>query len=495
MKQVNNTVFALISQVMPKVSATVLFILLARSAGKAEAGAYSLATTYLTILVLLSAFGLDEVIVREVAKERSLARTYFRNFLALRGLLSIAGYLLLWVGIKAFFRYNPSIEFTILLLGLTLLPESLTDIAQGLLMATGHIRWMALSSSIISVSQFVTGALVIWLDPRLQSLLIVLVIHSFLGCALNLGLALIPLRSLPDGSIGNAHTSQSERPGELSFQLWKRQIALAPAFIAINTFSVLEMQMDVALLSASRSIEEVGLYGAAKTLIASFAILSQAFRIAIYPRLAKLYPAALDATRELYHRMFRYLAVIAFPMAALIAIEAPLIVHLLYKSGFRQAVMPLQILTVALLVGFIYIPATRLMIAGHREKQLAKLLFVSFGVNLLANLVMIRAWGATGSAVARALSTLVYFALCDLYVNRMILRTETLSVVARVMICTGTMIGVILLLRPYSPFLAILAGLVIYAALVIRLRCVDVNHLRALVHEYWAQRPLGPRTG
>jgi O-antigen/teichoic acid export membrane protein len=195
----------------------------------------------------------------------------------------------------------------------------------------------------------------------------------------------------------------------------------------------------------------------------------------------------------LYRRMFRYLAAIAFPMAALIVIEAPVIVHLLYKSGFRQSVAPLQILTVALLVGFIYIPATRLMIASHREKQLARLLFVSFAVNLLANLILIRVWGANGSALARALSATVYFVLCDLYVNRQLLRTETLSVLLRVGICAGVLVALVLVLRPFSTLLAILVGLVVYAVLLIRLRCVDVGHLMALGHEYQAQ--MGKLTG
>ena len=313
MRQVNNTIFALLSQVMPKISATILFILLARTTGKAQVGAYSLATTYLTISILLSAFGLDEVIVREVAKDPRLARAYFRNFLVLRSLLGLVAYAILWVSITTIVHYDPFVKVTILLLGLTLLPEGLTDIAQGLLMATGHIRWMALSSSVISVSQFVVGALVIWFDPRLQSLLVVLIVFSFLGCALNLGLARIPLRS-----IVSASGSAGKLPDGISFQLWRQHLAVAPAFIAISAFSVLEMQMDVALLSASRSIEEVGVYGAAKTIIASFAILSQAFRIAIYPRLTNLYqPAALDHLQEVYRRLFRYLAAVAFPIAAL----------------------------------------------------------------------------------------------------------------------------------------------------------------------------------
>ena len=398
-------------------------------------------------------------------------------------MLGLAAYAILWVSITAFVHYDLFVKVTILLLGLTLLPEGLTDIAQGLLMATGHIRWMALSSSVISVSQFAVGALVIWHDPRLQSLLVVLIVFSFLGCALNLGLARIPLRSIVSGG-----GSAGKLPDGISLQLWRQHLAVVPAFIAISAFSVLETQMDVALLSASRSIEEVGVYGAAKTIIASFAILSQAFRIAIYPRLTNLYqPPTLDHLQEVYRRLFRYLAAVAFPIAALIVLEAPHIVHLLYRSGFSQSTLPLQILSVSLLVGFIYIPATRLMIASHHERQLAWLLFVSFTVNFVANLVLIPLWGAQrerggprpfGFGLFRAV--------------RSICRPESSAdrdsgVLARVAICTAVLIAVILVVRRYSDILAILSGLAVYGALLIRLKSIDVHHLVAVIREYQAQ--------
>ena len=45
----------------------------------------------------------------------------------------------------------------------------------------------------------------------------------------------------------------------------------------------------------------------------------------------------------------------------------------------------------------------------------------------------------------------------------------------------------ILVVRRYSDVLAILAGLAIYGALLIRLKCIDVDHLVAVMREYQAQ--------
>jgi len=478
-KTVNNTFFALLSQVMPKFSATLLFILLARQTGRAEAGAYSIATSLLTIAVLISSLGFEDLLVREVVRDKRLARTYFRGFVTLRVLVTLVVWLLFSLLVRYAFDYAVPVEAIVLLLGLTLLPESATDLAQSLLVATGRLRWAAISSTLVAISQFAIGAFVLATRPDVQTLLVVLVAHSFIGCALNVLLARSASRQHQTEEATHAFELQAWFP----LRFWLAQLKLTPAFIAISVFSVLELQIDVALLSFFKSIEDVGVYGAAKTVIASLAIFAQAVRIVVYPRLAGLYSAAPPSLSIFYRRLFQYLAALSLPLAAGLIVGAPALVDLLYKAEFSASALPLQILAVSLAVNFLYIPSTRLMVAAHRERQVATLLAVSFGINLVCNLLLIPRWGAIGSAAARTISITIYFACCELYVHRQLLATQSLAHLVRIVLPLAAMIGAIILLAPFSGILATVAGSVVYVVLLLLLKGIDVVHLRLFAAE------------
>jgi O-antigen/teichoic acid export membrane protein len=417
------------------------------------------------------------MLIREVSRDGSLARTYFPNSLVLRGLLSLAAYGLVWLSVKLIFHYEAPVEATVLLVAVTIVPESLTDMIQALFVALGSMQRMALASSIISLLQVITGAVVIFRLNSLPALLQVVVAYSFLGLGLNLVLGLRLLHHVGRDSVGGVL-------GELSLGFWQRQLRRSPSFVAMSTFSILEAQLDVALLSTIGNIQQVAVYGAAKSIVTGLAMLSQAFRIAIYPALAKYYATSRVRLQTFYRHSFQYLMVFSFALAALLVTTAPCLIPLLFGPPYAGSVLPLQILAVPLVVGFIYLPATRLMVASHHEKELSVLLAISFAINLGANLILIPVGGASGSATARALSTAIYFIVCDAYVSRKLLTIGTWRLMARCAVPAAAMGATLYLGLPYAWPLAILLGCSVYLALVLWLKCVDTMHLQTIWHEY-----------
>ena len=98
----SNTFLALISQIVIKASNSLLFILIGRWLGPADSGVFSLGTTYFTLVFGLSALGLHELLVRELAPRREQSSRYFANYLALRVFLAFATYGLLLLGLRLF---------------------------------------------------------------------------------------------------------------------------------------------------------------------------------------------------------------------------------------------------------------------------------------------------------------------------------------------------------------------------------------------------------
>jgi O-antigen/teichoic acid export membrane protein len=476
-RHLNNAAFAFVSQALPKLSVTLLFIVLARTSGTTQAGAYYLAVSFVTVAVMLSSFGLEEMLIREVARDNGLARMYFSNSLLLRGLLSLIAYGCVWLSVKLVFHYEAPVEATVLLMAATIVPESLTDMVQALFVALGAMQRMALASSVISFLQVITGTLAILAFGSLPTLLKVVIAYSVLGLALNLLLALRLLRSVPRKRAGGPS-------GEVKPRFWRTLLRRTPPFVTMNTFAILEAQLDVTLLSVIGDIRQVAIYGAAKSIVTGLAMLSQAFRVAIYPALAKYYAESILRLQEFYRRSFQYLVVFSFALAVLLVTTAPAVIPLLFGPRYDESVLVLQILAVPLMVGFIYLPSTRLMIASHRERGLAVLLAASFGINLGANLVLIPYAGAVGSATARALSTAIYFTICDAYVSRKLFSIHSWRIMARCAVPATAMAAIVYLVFAHAWALSIVAGCGVYLVLVLWLKCVDAAHVRTIWQEY-----------
>ena len=90
-----NSLLNLIASISQRAGQALVFILIARFLSNKDAGAYSLANTYTSILLAFSFWGLDQILIREVAKREEVAGRYVTGFLLLRLVLS----LLLWLAL------------------------------------------------------------------------------------------------------------------------------------------------------------------------------------------------------------------------------------------------------------------------------------------------------------------------------------------------------------------------------------------------------------
>ena len=110
--------FSIMVRLSPRFANVLLFILIGRLTGPAEAGVFTLATTYLVIFTTV-ARGLDDLVVRQVSREPDLAPRYLTNFLALRLGLSLFLYCVLLFVVLVVFDYAPSTAIPTLILALS----------------------------------------------------------------------------------------------------------------------------------------------------------------------------------------------------------------------------------------------------------------------------------------------------------------------------------------------------------------------------------------
>lgn len=451
-----NSVLSLALNLVNKASSVIVFILIARRASVEQAGIFSLATTYIAIFSALT-WGLDELMVRQVARDRSTSARYFGSFLMLRLVLATGLYGILVAVVRRGLRYTPTTAVPVIIMGFSIILDSLGNVGQALLNA--HERF-----------GFPVGAALLSSLIKLIGALTALISGGGLtgvGWAWCIGSALGALTVLAAAS----RQAGRLRPIEwLDLRFWAQQVRLALPFLTIGFLITLEYQTDVVILSAVRSEAEVGWYSAATMIAFALLLFSQAYRAAVYPLMTRYHRSAPDKLVHLYSTSFAYLSAAVLPMVAGINLLAPRIVKLVYGPAFEGAVIPLRIIAWSLIFSYLNVPNSRLMLVDDRQGWLSAFLVGSMAINIVLNLALDRTWGVVGAAVARLCSTIVFFLPNCLFARWLVRPRNTFRILARPVLAAAIMAAIVWIVRSAPLWATIFIGAAVYIAALLTLK-------------------------
>jgi O-antigen/teichoic acid export membrane protein len=443
-----DSLFSVVVHLAPRFANVLLFILIGRLAGPTEAGVFTLAATYLIIFTTIMR-GLDDLVIRQVSREPDQALRYLTNFLLLRLGLSLLLYCVLLFVVLVIFDYADSTVIFILILALSLVPDSLTHVAQAILLGQRRFGPPAITMTLVSLFKLVGGGLVLANGGNLQKIAWVWLAGSLLGMIVLLLVA-------------------ARRVGWLRWANWLDWRPLARnwratlPFLLITTMMVLEAQVGTVFLSAFRDEAEVGWYGAATTVAFSLAMFSQAHRMSVYPLMARYALQSPAKLSRLYKRSMRYLGMLILPMVAGIILLSPQIVSLVFGHKFQPTARVLRILIPSLVLAFLNVPNSRMMLVHDRQVWSLLFLVCSVTTNVLLNLVLAPSLGASGAAMARLCSSTIYFLLNHLYVAWFLMQSNLFWLLSKPALATLIMAVAVWLVRAWPLPLSIGVGMVTY---------------------------------
>lgn len=412
MRFASKSLYALGQLIVLRLPNIIVLMLLARVQGADAVGLFSLAVTYL-ILLTTWWVGLDELIIRETARaggktavQPSSVRKSIYRYALLR--VTIAGLLYLVVAGVLWLNqvYAPASLHFIAVLLLSSIADGFTGAVQAGLVGHERFGYAFSMSALQTVLRIVLVAGAIWLGAGLLA-----VAWAWtLGAAAGALVAVTVLHTVLPAAPGAA---QEAAPG-LRLVYWLRE---GWAFLVIGVVATLEYQQDMIILSAYRPLSDVGYYSVATTLFAAAALPIQALRVVLFPQMARVAAQsargdAADASlRHLYAYATQWLLALGLFSVFLGVVYAEPLIRLLFGPGMASAALPTRLLMAALLFFALNVPQSRFLLATGRQNRTAALIAASTLANLLANLVLVRLYGAAGAAFARNISTALYFAL------------------------------------------------------------------------------------
>jgi O-antigen/teichoic acid export membrane protein len=459
-----NTSLSISLNLVNKAANAIVFIIIARQAGVSQAGIFSLAITYILIFTAFS-IGMDELLIRQVARDRSMSSRYFGSFLFLRVLMSFGLYIILFILVSFVFDYSPTTRIIILIMGLSIIPEGVNFVGQALL--TSHERF-----NVPVIAAAVSGVVKlggIWLinlagiDPIYIGW--VWILGSTLSAAINSSAAFLISGTLNTGDW-------------LDLDFWNTQFKVGLPFLGIGALATLEYQTDVVILSAVRPETDLGWYGAATTIIFALAIIPQAYRTAVYPLMVRYNADVSASLGRIYDLSFTYLGIAALPIAVGISLLSLQIIDFVYGPEFIGAVQPLAILAWALVFIFLNVPNSRLMLVKDQQTWALRFLIGSLSINIILNLLLNPYLGATGAAIARLIAVLVFFVPNYWYVVKNLHEHNIITSLGRAVLAALIMGFFVWLTRDLGLWIAILTGIFTYTAALIALKALPGDEKR-----------------
>jgi O-antigen/teichoic acid export membrane protein len=440
--------YAIIFHLAPRFANVLLYITISRLLGPGEAGVFGLATTYLMIFTTIPR-GLDDLVVRQVSREPNHASRYLTSFFLLRVILSamLCGVLVFLV--RFAFDYSERTVGVILVMALSVIPESLAYVPQSILLAERRFGTLAGVLACVNLLKLVGGWAVLIGLGSLRHVAWVWLIGALLAMT---SLLIVAVRR-----VGGVRWSDWFDWRPLAHN-WRAALS----FLFITAMMTLESQVDVVILSAFRGEMEVGWYGAATTVTFSLVMFAQAYRFAVYPLMTRYALQSPEKLFTLYERSMRYLGTLVLPMVAGIVLLAPQIALLVFGSQFQPSIGILRVLIPVLVFIFLNIPDSRVMLVKDRQDWSLMFLVGSLVVNVILNLVLDPALGAMGAAVARVCSTLIFFLFTHLYVVRRLMPVNILQMLSRALVAMSIMASVVWVVRSWPLAASIGLGIIVY---------------------------------
>jgi O-antigen/teichoic acid export membrane protein len=446
--------------------------LMARILGPVGNGRYVTAINIYLWFDILANFGLDMYLMREVARERSCGRRVFLNTTILRVTLFLgvapllAGFL--WGRQSIGQPLSPGTIWATLLLYAGLLPGSLANGLAALFRACEKHEIPAAVQTVTTVIKVTLGVL---------ALVGGLGIVGLAGASILTNTAtLIILTVLARRLVWPRFPPQG---GRFSWPLQRTMLGESWPLMASLLLQALFPGVNILLLQRLQGDAVVGWYDAARKWVDALNIVPSFFTFAVFPVVSRQAAQDREGLRRSYALALKLLTLLTVPLALSITLlSTPLVGALSGRRFLPQGAQILRLLVWSIVFGWLNSLTNYVLIALHRQRYVLIASGARVCFTVAANLLFVARFGYVASAWIIVAGELLLLALFIVDLRRHLGGLPWGRILGRPLLAGVAMGGLAYLLHPVSPVLALVAGLLAYAILLLV--------LRVLTSEEWA---------
>ncbi|MDD5291490.1 MAG: flippase [Patescibacteria group bacterium] len=429
-----NTSYLTLALIMQKVISFTYFTLLARNLGPEDLGKYYFAISFTTIFAIFIDLGLINVLTREVAKSQERAKELLGSVLVIK--IPLAALALLVVGVMINLMDYPEITRNLVYLSSAcMVLDSFTTTFFAVIRGFHNLKFESIAAVAFQLIIMAFGLTALYSGQGLYWIMGALVmastfnfIYSFLVLWRKMG---IKIRPVYDRA------------------LVKLIMHIAIPFGLYAVFQRVYTYLDSVLLSIMAGDKYVGLYQIAFKIIFALQFLPLAFTASLYPAMSSYWVNNRKQLSVSFERAMNYLIIISLPITVGTIVTANKII-LVFKSGFAEAVLPMQIIIASLVFLFVNFPIGSLLNACDRQKTNTINMGIVMAFSVVLNLFLISRFQAIGASLTVLFSNILMFILGIYWVGKIIdyRKIKIILVFLKSLIAAGLMGGLVLYFKP-----------------------------------------------
>lgn len=433
----------------------------ARYLGVENFGILSFALAFAGIFGVFSDLGLRTLVVREVARDKSLTEKYIGNSLSIKILLAFITLFLIFITLNIW-GYDIKTSIVVYLISISVIIASFSQFFYSIFQAYEKMEFQGISVFLNAVFVFLGILTVIYLNSNVVGFSFVYILAAILVLIFNLIICLKKF-SLP-GLL-------------LDHEFWKVSIKEALPFaitgISINIYT----WIDTIILAFLKGSEVVGYYTAAYRLVIVLLVIPVIVNTVVFPLMSRYHVSSKDNLKYSFEKLFKFMALIGIPLGVGTIIVAEKVILLVYGTEYIPSVIALQILVWSLVMIFLRSPFERLLEASNKQFSVTKIFFIGAIFNIVLNLIFIPIYSYVGAAIITVLTDILVLIIL-IHVTRDIGYKISLNAKLDLIkiIVSSLIMGIILIFFiNQNLFIIVLIGILIYVALLHVLRVFDAE--------------------
>jgi O-antigen/teichoic acid export membrane protein len=462
-RALGNTAIMFVSQLVTWSATLVTTAVLGAHLGVDDFGTLYLAMSFALLFSVLVEFGLNQQLVRAIARDGNLAGPYLVNAIAIKLALAFVAYLAI-LTLTYVLSYDDRAALVIsvycVILAFNGLSTTFTAVYQG----TQHVVYAAVGSIIEKVLVCVLAIVLLWLGFGVVAMAAVFVV----GAAASAAWQGLHLRRVAQPRL------------RLDRAIMGTLVRNAIPFFAFWVLGSLYYRLDTILLSKLTSGVVLGWYGAAYRLFDTLVFLPNIVASAIlFPILAQLSTQSRPSLRRAMAKGLEIILIVGMPISVGLFVLADPIIRFIYRrSEFVNAVPALQWLAVGLLLLYVNSILSVTLVSLNEERKLTVVAGLALILNLGLNLALIPHFQHVAAAATTAATEGFILVYLLAVMPRDLPLRSAISVLAKAGLASAAMALTLVALRDQGLGLLIPLGAAIYSLAGVALRLVPLEDFR-----------------
>ena len=464
-KVMRNSVFVLIARGAQILASFYILIAVARYLSVDQYGDYVFIINFVSSIMALTYFGIQQVMIREIAKDRGNANKYLGSAIILRVALSVIAALVLIINMQ-FFNFSSLLKIAVLIAIISEFFLTFGMLMKAVFQAFERMAYEAVVAIVYSLILIIGIILSIKFNMGFLWLLISAAIANAIQCII--AIYLLSKRFVyPSFNINR----------NILWEFFKYSSVIGIGiFFYQNLF-----RLNILMLKWLNTSESVAFFQVPHGLIMQLEVIPAALVASIFPILSKLLNSEPSKAITLFEKLFKYIFILSFIPAIYLFIFSQEVIEVIFKGKYEMSIPALSIMSWAIIPLSMDMFLNSVLIAMNKQKYSVIYGGLTIAVNFLAAFFLIPSYGFISAAYIALFSYSILF-LCSVYFvvknGLPLVLDKIIGKTAFSVILSGASIFI---LKQYSFILAVSVGLIVYFVLLIWTRVFSLDELLLLI--------------